>query len=104
MVGTSSNRKVARAARTAGGRRRNANTPVGWYTLIATIVILGVSLIWFSRDQRMSSTDPGSTPPLAPAVAASGSLERPGDNWFEAYGVYLCDKFAPNIDNSNNPY
>lgn len=98
MVGTPSSRKVARAARTSSGRRRNASAPVGWYTTIAIIVIGGIALVTFSRQERLDATNPGSTPPLAPSV------NRAGDNWLEAYGVYVCDKFLPNINSTNNPY
>jgi hypothetical protein len=104
MVGNPSNRKVARAARTSSGRRRNASAPIGWYTTLTIICVLGASLVFFSRQDRLDATNPGSTPPLAPVVDAQGNVSRPGDNWLEAYGVYLCDKFAPAINSTNNPY
>jgi hypothetical protein len=104
MVGTSGNRKVARAARTSSGRRRNASAPIGYYSTLVIIALLGSALVFFSRQERLDESNPGSTPPLAPAVKSDGSLERPGDNWFEAYGVYICDKYVPNIDSPNNPY
>lgn len=104
MVGSSSNRKVARAARTTGGRRRSANAPIAWYTTLVIICLVGSALVYFSRDQRLDATSPGSTPPLAPVVNSAGDVTRQGDNWLEAYGVYICDKFVPNIDSNNNPY
>jgi hypothetical protein len=98
MAGISSNKKVARAARTASGRRRNSNSPIGWYSVLAIIVILGVGLVTFSRQERLDASNPGSTPPLA------ASADRPGDHWHEAYGIYICDKYVANIDNAENPY
>jgi hypothetical protein len=104
MVGTSGNRKVARAARTSSGRRRSASAPIGYYSTLVIIAILGSALVFFSRQERLDASNPGSTPPLAPAVKSDGTLERAGDNWFEAFGVYICDKYVPNIDSANNPY
>jgi hypothetical protein len=104
MVGTSGNRKVARAARTSSGRRRSASTPIGYYTTLIIIALLGTALVYVSREDRLDASNPGSTPPLAPVVDAEGNLTREGDNWFEAYGIYICDKFVPAIDNANNPY
>lgn len=98
MAGSFSNRKVARAARTGGGPRRSGGTAYGWLSVWLILAILGATLVVFSRNERLDAQDPGSTPPLAP------SETRSGDRWFEAYGVYLCDKFAPNIDNANDPY
>jgi hypothetical protein len=72
--------------------------------VLAIIVVLGASLVFFSRQDRLDASNPGSTPPLAPVVDSSGNLTRAGDNWFEAYGVYICDKYVANINNTNNPY
>lgn len=102
MVGTSGNRKVARAARTSSGRRRGASTPVGYYSTLAVIALLGIALVWFSRNERLDASNPGHTPPLAPVVAADGTPSRAGDQWFEAYGIYICDKYQAPIDNPNN--
>lgn len=104
MVGSSGNRKVARAARTSSGRRRNASAPVGFYSTLVIICILGVALVFFSRKDNVDASNPGSTPPLAPVVDSSGNLSRAGDKWYEAYGVYICDKYVANISSTNNPY
>lgn len=99
MAGNFSSKKVSRVARTGRSRRRNPNSAsYGWYGLMAAILILGVFMVGFSRAERLDAKNPGSTPPLAP------SETRQGDYWYEAYGVYICDKFIPNIDNSNDPY
>lgn len=99
MAGNFSSKKVARAARTGGGRRRMpGSTSYGWYALLAVIVITGTVLVGFSRHERLDASNPGSTPPLAP------SPTRAGDNWYQAYGVYICDKFVPPINNDADPY
>lgn len=90
------NKKVARAARTGGGSTRTGNRPMGFYTVIALIMILGTTLVVFSRHERLSATSPGSAHPYAPWTNSSGQ-QMPGDQWTQAYGVYLCDKFADNI-------
>jgi len=98
MAGSFSSKKVARAARTGGGPRRGGNADYGYYAVLLVIAILGTLTVVASRNERLSAKDPGSTPPLAP------SENRSGDRWYEAYGVYICDKFLPNIDNDNDPY
>jgi hypothetical protein len=100
MAGSFSNRKVSRVARLGGGSRKggSSSAPIGWYALLAVIVILGLTLVIVSRNERLDATNPGSTPPLAP------SAERAGDRWFESYGFYTCDEFAPNLSPDNDPY
>jgi len=98
MAGSFSSRKVARAARTGGGRRRDTNSSLGWYAALVVIAILGTLLVVVSRNDRLSTTNYGSTAPLAP------SPTRTGDYWVESYGLYICDKYVANIDDSNDPY
>lgn len=97
MAGSPLNKKVTRVARTGGSRRRNFNsTSYGYYALLTAIVLLGSSLVAFSRHERLDANNPGTTPPLAPTP------DRPGDQWFEAYGVYICDKFVPNFNDETD--
>lgn len=103
MPGSFSSKKVARAARTGGSRRRDSNTPIGWYSTLAVIVIVGIGLVGFSVNERRDANNPGDTPPLAAFTYPDGET-REGDRWFEAYGFYTCDKFAPNIDPGNDPF
>ncbi len=86
MGKASSAKKVARAARTGGGRTRRGSTSWVWPSLMAVVVILGSAGIVYSRDQRQ----PDNTRPLA---AAAG---RAGDHWHAAIGFYICDSFAAN--------
>lgn len=94
MGRASSSKKVARAASTGGGRTARGVRPMGWYAAIALVVILGVAGIVFSRAEyrtELAAGDDGSAP-----VANV-------DHWHAAYGIYLCDSFAPKITNERDP-
>src|SRR5919202_221845 len=93
MGKASSAKKVARAARTGGGRTRRGTTSWVWPTLMAIVVILGTAGIVYSRDQRQ----PDNTRPL-PAAAG-----RAGDHWHAAIGFYICGAFAPNLPEGSDP-
>ena len=54
MGKASSNKKVARAAGTGGGRTHRRQTPWTYFGVIALIVILGVAATISSRDRRLS--------------------------------------------------
>jgi hypothetical protein len=75
----SSNKKVARAASTGGGRTARGRTPWLWYGGLSAVVIVGVLLVMTSR----SDLDP--------------TIERPdfNDHWHTAFGIYICDQFKP---------
>ncbi len=93
MGRASSSKKVARAASTGGGRTARGARPVLWYGAIALVVILGVAGIAFSRQERRTEL-------------AAGDLGAPvanQDHWHAAYGVYLCEEFAPMIANERDP-
>jgi hypothetical protein len=85
MGKASSNKKVARAAGTGGGRTARGRRPYGWYSVLSVLVALGVFLVAFSRHQVQ-------------AVAAVHP--RGNDHWHDAYGIDICGKFqaalAPN--------
>lgn len=93
MGKASSAKKVARAARTGGGRTRRGTTSWVWPSLMAAVVILGSAGIVYSRDQRQ----PDNTRPLA---AASG---RAGDHWHAAIGFDICGTFVPDLPEGNDP-
>jgi hypothetical protein len=93
MGKASSAKKVARAARTGGGRTRRGTTSWVWPTLMGLVVVLGTAGIVYSRDQRQ----PDTTRPLA---AAAG---RAGDHWHAAIGFYICGEFAPNLPEGEDP-
>src|SRR5438477_362997 len=82
MGKASSTKKVARAARTGGGRTaRGTGGSLVWPALIGVVVVLGVILIGISRSEISGA----STPPR---------INR--DHWHAAIGFYDCDHFLPN--------
>jgi len=80
MGKASSNKKVARAASTSGGRTARGRTPWVYYLTIIAIVVLGTAMVYFSRANRLSaSNNIGATPPVVGQ-----------DHWHEAYAIYVC--------------
>lgn len=80
MGKASSSKKVTRAASTGGGRTSRGRRPVGYYTFIAIVVILGSFILVTSRDG------------LKPASAEAPTTK---DHWHTAYGIYICKSFVP---------
>lgn len=89
MGKASSTKKVARAARAGGGvrRRRGGGTSYGYPTLLTTIVVAGVALVAFSRNQQHA----------AAAVHPSGK-----DHWHAAYAIDICGTIEPNLPQNPN--
>jgi hypothetical protein len=89
-----SNKKVARAARTTGGRTARGATPWGFYSVLAIVVVLGTVGIYQSRTDH-----------LAAVSKTGGDRPKVGDHWHAALGVYECDHFAPNVkDSGRDPH
>jgi hypothetical protein len=82
MGKASSNKRVARAAGTGGGRTGRSNKPWTYYGLIAVVVVLGVTFTWTSRTRYEHVSSGTSTAAVAPAV---------GTVWNEAMDVYICN-------------
>ena len=97
-MGKASSKKVARAATTGGGRTSRGERPWGWYTVMIFVAVLGVALVVLSRNQRLQADNPATA--QKPRPAGKGFQ---GDHWHAAYGVYLCDKFAPDIQSERDP-
>lgn len=89
-----SSKKVARAARTTGGRTARGARPWGWYAAMAVVVALGSLGVWQSREQRLDQ--------------AAAQVEEPpkrGDHWHAALGIYVCNEFVGNLaDNGRDPH
>lgn len=84
MPPSNSTKKVAKAARSSAGRRASGaarQRGLGYPVAVAMIVVLGVLLVGFGRDQRVSAAQ------TAPRMGK--------DHWHAAYGVYVCDTFLP---------
>ena len=82
-------RKVARVARTGGGRTKRGQGSWFFPTLITTVVILGTALIVVSRNSRQPDNSP-------PRIGVH--------HWHSAIGFYICGTFTGNIpDNGQDP-
>ncbi|GAC1478667.1 MAG: hypothetical protein NVS1B12_15230 [Acidimicrobiales bacterium] len=84
---------MARAATTGGGRTAGAKRPMGWYSVMAVVALMGVFLVAFSRNQEQSK--------VARASSTPPRLNK--DHWHAAFSVYLCDHFATNIPQFESP-
>ena len=94
MGRASSSKKVARAASTGGGRTAGKSRPLGWYTAIALVTILGIAGIVVSRAEYRQEL----------AAGADGSAPVANkDHWHSAYGIYACNKFLPPITDESDP-
>lgn len=85
MGKASSNKKVARAAGTGGGRTARGRRPWLWYGTLTVFVALGVMLIAQSRAEYIDGRVVGVPPTLK-------------DHFHAAYGFYLCDEFVPGLE------
>ncbi len=92
MGKASSNKKVARAAGTGGGRTYRGHTPWTYFGVIGLIAVLGIVGTITSRDRRLSQINKqGQT---APTV---------GTTWHEGYAVYACGKFLTAVSHAGDP-
>ncbi|MGI8684703.1 MAG: hypothetical protein ACR2MO_06385 [Acidimicrobiales bacterium] len=102
MGKASSNKKVARAASTGGGRTARGARPWGWYGAMAVVVLLGSFAIFKSRDERQAAANPlKSEKPRPPSLP--GQKQFSGDHWHAALGVYVCGEWLPNIQSDKDP-
>jgi len=94
MGKASSSKKVARAARTGGGRTtKGSSTSWFWPVFIGIVVVLGTTGIVYSKDQRQPDT-------TRPRQGKAGQAQ---DHWHAAIGFDICGTFAPNITDENDP-
>ncbi|MBV8161878.1 MAG: hypothetical protein JO265_13220 [Acidimicrobiia bacterium] len=89
MGKASSSKKVARVARTGGGRTtRRSRASWGFPTVMGLVVVLGVLGVWLSRDAAHHS-----------AAADSPTVN---DHWHAAYGFDICGNFLPDLPQPPN--
>jgi len=94
MGKASSSKKVARAARTGGGRTaKGSSTSWFWPVFIGIVVVLGTAGIVYSKDQRQPDTS-------HPRQGKAGQAQ---DHWHAAVGFDICGTFAPNITDEADP-
>jgi hypothetical protein len=84
MRGGSASRRVARAAAAGGGKVRGTRVPIGWYTTLAVVVVLGIAVVAFSRYERQH---PVAAHVVQPAV---------GTRWADGFAFDVCGKLLPN--------
>jgi hypothetical protein len=89
---SSSKKKVARAASIGGGKVAPASRPWIWWAALGAVVVLGIGAVALSRSDYREGATPTDVPPVASR-----------DHWHSAYGVYLCDGFAPPIQVQEDP-
>ena len=81
-------RSVARAAASGGGTAYGARRPVGWYLMMLIIVVAGVSLVVYSRQERVHP------------VATEGPTAS--DSWHVAFAIDICGKVQQNLPANSN--
>ena len=100
MGKASSNKKVARAAGTGGGRTARGARPWGWYGAMSAVVVVGSLTIFTSRNDRQAASNPLKSEKPRPPAQNKGF---PGDHWHAAYGIYVCGQFVPAIQSDRDP-
>ena len=94
MGKASSSKKVAKAAGTGGGRTSRGKTPVLWYGSLVLILVAGIGLTAFSREQRLDQLN------------SPESTEEPRANdthWHVALGVRVCDRWLDPLTDQTDP-
>lgn len=80
-------RSVARAAASGGSKSYRARRPVAWYGAMALIVVAGISLVVYSRNERLYPAKVGPTA---------------ADNWQVALALDICGKVEPALAANTN--
>lgn len=89
-----SSKKVMRAAQTGGGRTNRGGQSWAYWALLVVIAVGGTIGVLVSRDDHRDKARElaSSVPPFANK-----------DHWHAAYGIFVCDKFAPIITDQRDP-
>jgi hypothetical protein len=84
-------RRVARAASIGGSRSYRQRTPLGWYSILLLVCVIGLGLIVFSRHEREvaseNATTTTTTTTQPPAVQPTTSA-----HWQVALSLDICGK------------
>jgi len=86
----SSQKKVARAATTGGGRTPGASQSFGWYATLGIVLLLGIFLVAFSRNEELNRGQ-------AAAAKTATAPKLDSDSWHSTFSVYVCDHWAPSV-------
>ena len=90
MPRNSISRRVARAASIGGSRSYKQRTPLGWYTIVLVVCVVGLGLIVFSRHEREVASENAST--TTTTTQANTTPPTSTDHWQEALSVDICGK------------
>jgi len=83
MGKASTAKKVQRAAR-AGGKTAGRQRQFGFPLAIGLVVVLGLSLVVYSRQSGQLASDKKNHPQV-------------GEHWHASYGIFICDHFVTNV-------
>jgi hypothetical protein len=92
-------RKVARAAAIGGSRSYKQRSPIGWYTILLLVCVVGVGLIVFSRHERQVRATAAST--TTTTTQANTTPPTLNDHWQEAFSLDICGQVV-NLPRSAN--
>jgi len=83
-------RRVAHAASIGGSRSYRARTPLGWYSIVAVVCVVGLGLIVFSRHERQQAAVNSSTTTTTTLANTTPPLLT--DHWQVALSVDICGR------------
>ncbi|HEV8063254.1 MAG TPA: hypothetical protein VGP46_00420 [Acidimicrobiales bacterium] len=87
-------RRVARAAAVGSGRAYRQQTPLTWYLTVLVIVLLGVSLVTYSRYERLHPQ---------PAAVNKGTPPTASDEWQAAVAIDNCGTVSDTLLPASGP-
>jgi len=92
-------RRVARAASIGGSRSYRQRTPLGWYSILLVVCIVGLGLIVYSRHERqVRATSASTTTTTTQADTTPPTLDQ---HWQVALSVDICGTVV-NLPRSSN--
>jgi len=83
MGKASSAKRAVRTGRAVKKTEARKKTPWGWYSFLSLVVIAGVAGVALTAGARVD--------------AGAGPHPNANDHWHAAYGIYVCDKFEPDL-------
>lgn len=85
-MSSSASRKVARAAAAGRNARAKREIPLGFYSIVALLIIIGSFVIAYSRYEKQH-----------PVAISRGPAPQIGAKWTSAIGFDSCGTYLPNL-------